>query len=98
MHRSGWLICATLAAVSSAKAEGTASKAAVRMSRVEGAAVDVRRTAESVEETAKLISNSKHLSNIPRLRTQLDELNRAVISARMAVDLAREELSTSDSM
>ncbi len=65
---------------------------AVRLSRVEGAAEDVRRAAESVEETALLISNSGELRDLARFQNQLDTLHRLVISARMAIDVAADDL------
>ncbi len=66
---------------------------AVRLSRVEGAAEDVRRAAESIEETATLISNSKELRDLPRLQNELDTLNLLMISARMAIDVAADDLT-----
>tara|TARA_B100000530_G_C15636685_1_gene360556 strand:+ start:244 stop:531 length:288 start_codon:yes stop_codon:yes gene_type:complete len=63
----------------------------VRMRRIEGAAVDARRAAEGLQGAAIKINSSKDLGNIPALKTQLEALNRWVISARMAVDLAEQE-------
>jgi tetrahydromethanopterin S-methyltransferase subunit E len=61
------------------------------MRRVEGAAAGVRRAAEDVSSTAKTISNSNSLSDIALLKTQLIELNRLVISSRLAVVVSGEE-------
>lgn len=74
-------------------AESPPSPTDVRMLRIEGAAVDIRRAAESIEETAKLISNSNSLSHLPRMETQMHTLHSLVLSARMAVDVAHEELA-----
>lgn len=91
------MLCATLMALSFAGAQvASADEAAapwtVRMRRVEGAAVDARRAAESLQETAKKISNSDNLGHLPALKTQLEALDRWVISARMAVDVAKKEI------
>ena len=86
-------ICAMLLLSLPIKAESPPNPSDVRMLRIEGAAVDIRRAAEAVEETVKLISNSSSLSYIPRLDTELETLNSLVISARMAVDVSHEELT-----
>ena len=88
-----WMVC-TIGLPMSAHAEDKTEIGtwAVRLSRVEGAAEDVRRAAESVEETALLISNSGELRDLVRFQNQLDALNRLVISARMAIDVAADDL------
>ena len=68
--------------------------AAVRMLRVEGAAVDVRRAAEDVEEILKNIYDSGTLGHFTTLETRLDALHRMTVSARMAVDVAVDEMGT----
>jgi hypothetical protein len=66
----------------------------VRLLRVEGAAVGVRRSAERLAEISKKISDNGNLSNLTALRTELTDLRRMVISARMAVTVAIEEMDT----
>ena len=75
-----------------ASAENTDDTArwTVRMMRIEGAAAGVRRAAESVEVSSKKISNNGYLRNLTQLKTELNKLNRMVISARLAVDVAKE--------
>jgi len=63
----------------------------VRMMRIEGAAAEVRRAAEKVEITSKKISDYEYLKSFTQLKTELDELNRLVISAQLAVDVAKAE-------
>jgi len=63
----------------------------VRMRRVEGASAGVRRAAEAVQETAKSINDNGALENLPLLSTQLSELNKMIISARLAVSVSIEE-------
>ena len=65
---------------------------AVRMMRVDGAAVGVRRAAEKVEETAKKISSSGNLHRLGRLKMELEELDRMVMSTRLAVNVAAEKI------
>ncbi len=67
------------------------SEWSVRMLRIEGAAADVRRAAEKVEISSKNISNLGYLHNFPQIHTELRELARMVASARLAVDVAKEE-------
>jgi len=93
MRRSFWPICAMLLLSLPINAESPSNPSDVRMLRIEGAAVDIRRAAESVEETAKIINTSNRLSHLPRLETQLQSLHSLVISARMAVDVSHEELA-----
>ena len=90
------MLCAPLLVLSLvgapyASADEVAAPWTVRMRRIEGAAVDARRAAEDLQVTAKKISDSVHLGDIPALKTQLEALDRWVISARMAVDVARQE-------
>jgi len=65
---------------------------AVRMLRIEGAAAGVRRAAEKVEISSKKISNSGYLNSLPQIHTELRDLARMVASARLAVDVAKEEV------
>ena len=90
------MLCATLAVLSfmgapTVQADEPSALWAVRMRRVEGAAVDVRRAAEDLQLTAKNISDSGNLGNLPALKTQLKALDRWIISARMAVDVAKQD-------
>jgi len=88
-----WAVCAVVLPLSAQAQDSPEIGAwAVRLSRVEGAAEDVLRAAESVEETAFLISNSGELRDLVRFKNQLDTLNRLVISARMAIDVAADDL------
>ena len=66
----------------------------VRLLRVEGAAVGVRRSAERLAEISRKISDNGRLSNLTALRTELIDLNRMVISARMAVSVATNEMNS----
>ena len=96
MRHCTWAIAALLGLQHPATAAPDSDVVNVRMLRVEGAAVDVRRAAEDVEETARKISDSNDLNGFPTLKTQLDSLHRMVRSARMAVDLARDEIGESE--
>ena len=96
MRHCAWAIAALVGFQSTATATPNVDTADLRMLRIEGAAVDVRRAAEDVEETARNISNSKYLNGFTTLTTQLDTLNRMVISARMAVNLAHDEVTASE--
>lgn len=94
MRRIVLTLCAALGFATPAHAEPEVPAASVRMLRVEGAAVDVRRAAEDVEETLKIIHNSGSLNRFTALKTRLDALHRMTVSARMAVDVAVEEMGT----
>jgi len=75
----------------SANSPGSNSGWSVRMLRIEGAAADVRRAAEKIEISAKNVSDLGYLNNFPQIHTELRELARMVASARLAVDVAKEE-------
>ncbi len=93
MHRFIWAGCAALLCIPSpARSTPTPPAIEVRLLRVEGAAAGVRRSAERLAEIAKKVSDSKRLSNLPALKTELDDLHRMVVSARMAVAVAIEEM------
>ena len=93
MHHSRWALCATLLWVSSPlQAEPPTSGFEVRLLRVEGAAAGVRRSAERLAEIANKISNSGNLSNITQLHNERFELHRMVIGARMATEMAIQEM------
>ena len=94
MRRIVLPLCAMFGLANPVWADPEASAAAVRMLRVEGAAVDVRRAAEDVEETLKNIHDSGTLGHFTTLKTRLDALHRMTVSARMAVDVAVEEMGT----
>ena len=49
---------------------------------------------EDVEDTLKTIHNSGGLNRLTTLKTRLDALHRMTVSARMAVDVAVEEMGT----
>jgi len=90
-----WVSCATMLWASTlAYAKQNVSTVEVRLLRVEGAAVGVRRSAERLAEISGKISNNKRLSNLTALKTELTDLHRMVISARMAVTLATQELNS----
>ena len=96
MHRD--IISVLLIALGISSASVHASENSVwnvRTLRVEGAGAGVRRSAERIQETAKNISDSGVLHGLAPLRSQLDDLHRLVISARLSVDVATEELQTS---
>lgn len=65
---------------------------AVRTLRVEGAAAGVRRSAESVQDLANKISNTNNLQSLAKLQSHLDELHRLVVSARLSIEVATDEL------
>jgi len=90
-------LCAAIVLATPAHAESEVSSAAVRLLRVEGAAVDVRRAAEDVEETFKIIHNSGSLSRLSTLKTRLEALHRMTVSARMALDVAVDEMGSASS-
>jgi hypothetical protein len=66
----------------------------VRTLRIEGAAAGIRRSAESIQETATKISNTNTLQGLAPLQSQLDELHRLVVSSRLSIEVAKEELDT----
>jgi hypothetical protein len=94
MRRIVLTLCAALGLATPTNAGPDVPAASVRVLRVEGAAVDVRRAAEDVEETLKTIHNSGGLNRFTTLKTRLDALHRMTVSARMAVDVAVEEMGT----
>ena len=65
----------------------------VRTLRVEGAAAGIRRSAESIQDSAVKISKSNALHSLAPLQSQLDDLHRLVVSARLSIDVAKEELT-----
>ena len=77
-----------------AEPTSTVSDWDIRMMRVQGAAADVRRAAEDIEILAKKISDSKHLNRFPALKTELDDLEKMVSSAHLAVEVASESKTT----
>ena len=97
MRRIMLTLCATVGLATPSRAGDNGPAAAVRMLRVEGAAVDVRRAAEDVEETLKIIHKSNSLNRFTTLKTRLDALHRMTVSARMAVDVAVDEMGTAPS-
>ena len=93
MHRFIWVVCAAFLCVPTrARSTQTVSMMEVRLLRVEGAAAGVRRSAERLAVILKKTSDSGRLSDIPAVRTELTDLHRMVVSARMAVTVAIEEL------
>ena len=93
MHRSSISVLLVALGISSASVHASEiSIWNVRTLRVEGAAAGVRRSAERIQETAKNISDYGDLHGLAPLRSQLDDLHRLVISARLSVRVATEEL------
>ena len=93
MHRVRWAFCATLlCAPHTLHADGRPSTFEVRLLRVEGAASGVRRSAERLSDISKNISNSSRLSDLTQLHNELSELRIMVIGARMATDVAINEM------
>jgi hypothetical protein len=86
-----WLSMACMGHSALAESPPVVSTWEIRMRRVEGAAADIRRAAEDVEETLKLISDSNSLSKLSTLKTQLQRLEVLVTSGRLAVAVANEE-------
>ena len=85
-------ICLLIPRASASPPEKSAEWA-VRMLRIEGAAADVRRAAEKIEISAKKVSNLGSLESLPQIHTELRDLGRMVASARLAVDVTKEEMS-----
>ena len=93
MLRAKWAVCATLLGFSApANSVPETPNFNVRLLRVEGAASGVRKSAEKLYEIAKNISVSKRLSNLPKIDNELSDLHRMVIGARMATDIAIQEM------
>ena len=93
MLQARWAVCATLLVFSAtANSKPESPNFEVRLLRVEGAASGVRKSAERLSEIALFISNSKMLSDIPKVTTELSDLHRMVIGARMATDIAIQEM------
>jgi len=98
MRRLSWAFCAALIVASNpAIGTDTVPLVEVRLLRVEGAAAGVRRSAERLEEITKKISNTNALSNLPAVKTEMTDLHRMVVSARLAVTVAIQELQTPQS-
>ena len=96
MRQARWVLCATLIGLSPPVSSGGESGPfGVRLLRVEGAGAGVRRSAERVAEISTKISNSKRLYGLPALHTELNDLHRMVVSARMAVDMAIQDMESS---
>jgi hypothetical protein len=99
MPRFVWVCCAAMLWSSTQIFAGqTVPVMDVRLLRVEGAAVGVRRSAERLSEISKKISDNGYLSNLTALKTELTDLRRMVISARMAVTVAIEEMDAVHSL
>ena len=93
MLRSRWVLCATLLGFSApASSEPESPNFNVRLLRVEGAASGVRKSAERLSDIAKNINTSGILSNIPKIDNELSDLRRMVIGARMATNIAIQEM------
>ena len=94
MRQARLALCAALICFSlPANSDGSPTSFEVRLLRVEGAAAGVRKSAERLSEIAEKISNSNRLENLPALHTELTDLHRMVVSTRMAVDIAIQDMS-----
>ena len=93
MRQARLMLCATLMCISlPANSEGSKTSFEVRLLRVEGAAAGVRRSAERLSEISEKINNSGRLENLPALHTELTDLHRMVVGARMAVNVAIKDM------
>ena len=96
MRHAQWGICAILLGISlPVHSDENAKPFEVRLLRVEGAAAGVRRSAERLAEISKEVSNSGKLENLPAIHTEISDLHRMVVSARMAVDIAIQDMESS---
>ncbi len=96
MRRARWGLCAILLGISlPGHSNENNPQFAVRLLRVEGAAAGVRRSAERLAEISKEVSDSGKLENLPALHTELTDMHRMVVSARMAVDIAIQDMESS---
>ena len=59
----------------------------VRTARMEGAAVNVKEAASALRLTAEDIAAAGRVQSVARLHSQADDLNRRVVSARLAADV-----------
>ena len=95
MRHAQWGLCAVLLGISlPVYSDENAKPYEVRLLRVEGAAAGVRRSAERLAEISKEVSSGK-LENLPAIHTELTDLHRMVVSARMAVDIAIQDMESS---
>ena len=95
MRQARCVLCAILMCLSlPVHSDGNTSQFEVRLLRAEGAAAGVRRSAERLADISKKISNSGRLENLPALHTELTDLHRMVVSARMAVDIAIQDMES----
>lgn len=68
------------------------SETEVRLARVEGAAASLRQSASAMTTTAHAIVASGRFQGMEQLHGDAVEVNRNVISARLAVDFMAESL------
>ena len=59
----------------------------LRNARMEGAAVSAREAAAAVQATAEEIARAGRVEDVATLHSQVSDLNRKVISARLAAQL-----------
>ena len=96
MRQAQWVLCAAMLGLSSpVQSSEDARPYEVRLLRVEGAAAGVRRSAERLAEISEKINNSRRLKDLPAMHTELSDLHRMVVGARMAVDVAIQEMEAS---
>jgi hypothetical protein len=77
-------------ALLAATAHGGVSVWEMRVLRMEGAAVGVRRSAESVEVLAQQIADSGRIQRLSELKAKVESLHRKVVSARLASEVLHE--------
>lgn len=62
----------------------------IRTARMEGAAVNVREASDEVGATARRIAESGRLHSLSELGSDMGELNRRVVSAKLAAEVLDE--------
>jgi len=68
----------------------------VRVLRMEGAAVGVRRSAEAVGDVAVNIAESGRIQRLSDLKSKVEQLRRNVVSARLAAEVLHEGVTDTE--
>lgn len=66
----------------------------VRIARMEGASTNTRESAEALVESAQRIAAAGRLQDLSELVSDANELNRRVISARLAAEVLDQQVVT----
>ncbi len=62
----------------------------VRVLRMEGAAVSVRESAESLQSTCSDVARLERIQQVARMRSAADQLHKRVVSAQLAASVLHE--------